>query len=110
MGDKVLSKNERVDPPVGWKWEDDWTIDTNRAVDEEGERSARQSLFSMSFFLVRMFEGFEYCVNQSLGGWCPVEKIFHLNRRRRWYRTRILQEEHTSEERKVCSSLADSID
>ena len=37
--------------------------------------------------------GFEYCVNQTLGGWCPTEKIFHLNRRRRWYRTRIIKPE-----------------
>jgi dysferlin len=37
MGDKVLSKDERIDAPAGWEWEDDWTIDTNRAVDEEGQ-------------------------------------------------------------------------
>ena len=35
-GDKVLSKDERVHPPAGWQWEDEWTIDTNRAVDEQG--------------------------------------------------------------------------
>ena len=61
---------ERDEPPAGWEWEDEWTIDANRAVDEEG---------------------FEYCVNQTLGGWCPTEKVFHLNRRRRWYRTRVVQ-------------------
>lgn len=36
MGDKVASKDERNEPPIGWKWEDEWTIDTNRAVDEQG--------------------------------------------------------------------------
>ncbi len=79
-GDKVPSKDERNEPPSGWTWEDDWTIDANRAVDEEG---------------------FEYCVNQTLGGWCPTEKIFHLNRRRRWYRTRIIQPDKIIQEKKV---------
>ncbi|CAF1647502.1 unnamed protein product [Rotaria magnacalcarata] len=78
-GDKVPSKDERTDPPTGWAWEDQWTIDANRAVDEEG---------------------FEYCVNQTLGGWCPTEEIFHLNRRRRWYRTRILKVEKVPEDTK----------
>ena len=45
--------------------------------------------------------GFEYCVNQTLSGWCPVENIFHLNRRRRWYRTRILKENQSLEEKRV---------
>jgi hypothetical protein len=50
-----------------WKWDDDWTIDINRAVDNEG---------------------WEYCVEQTMGGWSPSEKIYHLNRRRRWIRNR----------------------
>ncbi|CAF1425575.1 unnamed protein product [Adineta ricciae] len=78
-GDKVPSKDERTEPPSGWVWEDEWTIDSNRAVDEEG---------------------FEYCVNQTLGGWCSTEKVFHLNRRRRWYRNRIIKIDATPEERK----------
>ncbi|CAF5156129.1 unnamed protein product, partial [Rotaria sp. Silwood1] len=83
-GDKVLSKDERIEPPAGWIWEDEWTIDTNRAVDEEG---------------------FEYCVNQTLGGWCPTEKVFHLSRRRRWYRNRILKGEKISDDKKENSFL-----
>ncbi|CAF4597431.1 unnamed protein product, partial [Rotaria sp. Silwood2] len=79
VGDKVLSKNERTESPPGWEWEDEWTIDTNRAVDEEG---------------------FEYCVNQTVSGWCPVEKLFHLNRRRRWYRTRVIKIDLNIEEKK----------
>ncbi|CAF4514045.1 unnamed protein product [Rotaria socialis] len=83
-GDKVPSKDERKNPPSGWAWEDEWTIDANRAVDEEG---------------------FEYCVNQTLGGWCPTEKVFHLSRRRRWYRTRIIQGEKTPDNKKEHSRL-----
>jgi myoferlin len=50
-----------------WKWDDEWAIDINRAVDNEG---------------------WEYCIEPSMGGWCPSEKIYHLNRRRRWMRNR----------------------
>ena len=52
-----------------WKWNDEWAVDINRAVDHEG---------------------WEYCVEPSMGGWSPSEKIYHLNRRRRWIRNRIL--------------------
>lgn len=52
---------------LNWKWDDDWNVDINRAVDNEG---------------------WEYCVEPSMGGWSPSEKIYHLNRRRRWIRNR----------------------
>ncbi|CAF3822313.1 unnamed protein product [Adineta steineri] len=78
-GDKVPSKTERIEPPPGWVWEDEWCIDANRAVDEDG---------------------FEYCVNQTLGGWCPTEKVFHLNRRRRWYRTRVIKKDAPVDDKK----------
>ena len=45
--------------------------------------------------------GFEYCVNQTLSSWSPVENFFHLNRRRRWYRTRTVKKDLSIEERKV---------
>lgn len=48
--------------------------------------------------------GFEYCVNQTMSSWCPVEKLFHLNRRRRWFRTRILQGDPTLDQRKVITA------
>ncbi|KAK3744089.1 hypothetical protein RRG08_018716 [Elysia crispata] len=53
--------------PSGWKWDDDWQIDLNRAVDEEG---------------------YEYCVEATVGGYGPTEKTYHLCRRRRWVRPR----------------------
>lgn len=34
-GDPLLGKDEVVLAP-GWKWDDVWAVDLNRAVDEEG--------------------------------------------------------------------------
>lgn len=64
--DPVTSKDD-IKIPEGWKWDDDWQIDLSRAVDEDG---------------------FEYCVEATLGGYGPVEKNYHLCRRRRWVRPR----------------------
>ncbi|XP_037084352.1 myoferlin-like [Pollicipes pollicipes] len=50
---------------------DAWTVDLNRAVDEEG---------------------WEYCVESTLGGYGPVDKLYHLCRRRRWVRPRTMVE------------------
>ncbi|XP_052773227.1 myoferlin-like isoform X7 [Mya arenaria] len=69
-GDLSPSKTE-VDLPPGWVWEDDWQIDLGRAVDEDG---------------------FEYCVEATMGGWGPVLRRYHLCRRRRWVRSRRLVE------------------
>jgi hypothetical protein len=55
--------------PENWKWDDEWQIDINRAVDPEG---------------------WEYCLEPSMGGWSNTEKVFHVNRRRRWVRNRSL--------------------
>ena len=65
-GEEAQSK-EDIMCPAGWEWTDIWTVDLNRAVDEEG---------------------YEYCLDQSVGGFVPVEKTYHLCRRRRWVRTR----------------------
>ncbi|CAG2195234.1 MYOF [Mytilus edulis] len=67
-GDPLASRTE-IQLPVGWSWEDEWEIDLSRAVDEEG---------------------FEYCVEATIGGYGPVEKTYHLCRRRRWVRNRRL--------------------
>ena len=65
-GEKKIQP-EDVTIDENWKWDDEWTIDLNRAVDNEG---------------------WEYCIESSVGGWSPSEKMFHLNRRRRWIRSR----------------------
>lgn len=35
-GEKTQSAGE-FDCPPGWTWEDDWSFDSNRAVDEKGK-------------------------------------------------------------------------
>ena len=62
-----MVNKEQIELDLNWKWDDDWNVDINRAVDNEG---------------------WEYCVEPSMGGWSPSEKIYHLNRRRRWIRNR----------------------
>lgn len=70
-GDVMPAKNE-INLPAGWIWEDEWQIDLGRAVDEEG---------------------FEYCVEATMGGWGPTERTYHICRRRRWVRSRKLVED-----------------
>ncbi|XP_053560319.1 dysferlin isoform X2 [Bombina bombina] len=70
-GEKTLPKDE-IECPPGWKWEDEeWSTDTNRAVDEQG---------------------WEYGItippDRKPKSWVPAEKMYHTNRRRRWVRLR----------------------
>ncbi|XP_067657682.1 myoferlin-like isoform X1 [Haliotis asinina] len=67
-GDPCPAKEE-VPLPAGWKWDEEWQVDLNRAVDEEA---------------------WEYCVEATVGGYGPVEKTYHLCRRRRWVRSRTM--------------------
>lgn len=67
-GDITTAKDD-IKLPEGWTWDDEWQIDLSRAVDEDG---------------------FEYCVEATMGGYGPVEKNYHLCRRRRWVRPRTL--------------------
>lgn len=75
-----MAPKDSVDLPPGWVWEDVWQIDLSRAVDEEG---------------------WEYCVESTMGGYGPVEKRYHLCRRRRWVRTRKLVEDAKQKKHKV---------
>lgn len=31
-----MPAKEEIDLPDGWKWDQDWTVDMNRGVDDEG--------------------------------------------------------------------------
>ncbi|XP_028279715.1 myoferlin isoform X2 [Parambassis ranga] len=69
-GEKALSPGEFECPP-GWSWEDDWSFDSNRAVDEKG---------------------WEYGVtippDDKPKSWVAAEKMYHIHRRKRLIRPR----------------------
>nr|XP_019938680.1 PREDICTED: myoferlin-like isoform X3 [Paralichthys olivaceus] len=69
-GEKSRNPGE-FDCPPGWMWEDEWTVDDNRAVDDQG---------------------WEYGVtippNDKPLSWVPTEKVYHVHRRRRLVRPR----------------------
>nr|XP_039273403.1 myoferlin-like isoform X2 [Styela clava] len=58
-----------IESQEGWVWQDEWEIDCNRACDEDG---------------------WEYTITTEEQNpvWQTMEKVFHLNRRRRWVRTK----------------------
>lgn len=51
----------------GWQWATDWVLDIQRAVDSQG---------------------FEYADEADMGSYGPVERNYHLARRRLWARVR----------------------
>ncbi|XP_029953809.1 myoferlin-like isoform X4 [Salarias fasciatus] len=69
-GEKSRNPAE-FDCPPGWVWEDEWTVDDNRAVDDQG---------------------WEYGVtippDDKPRSWVPAEKVYHVHRRRRLVRPR----------------------
>ncbi|XP_058476456.1 myoferlin-like [Solea solea] len=69
-GEKCRQPGEFECPP-GWMWEDEWTVDDNRAVDDQG---------------------WEYGVtippDDKPRSWVPTEKVYHVHRRRRLVRPR----------------------
>ncbi|KAG8009074.1 Myoferlin, partial [Nibea albiflora] len=69
-GEKSRNPGEFECPP-GWMWEDEWTVDDNRAVDDQG---------------------WEYGVtippDDKPRSWVPAEKVYHVHRRRRLVRPR----------------------
>ncbi|XP_044194447.1 myoferlin-like isoform X8 [Thunnus albacares] len=69
-GEKSCNPGE-FDCPPGWIWEDEWAVDVNRAVDDQG---------------------WEYGVtippDDKPRSWVPAEKVYHVHRRRRLVRPR----------------------
>eukprot|EP00051_Salpingoeca_urceolata_P011456 m.141941 g.141941 ORF g.141941 m.141941 type:complete len:2152 (+) comp17129_c0_seq1:436-6891(+) len=70
--------------PVGWKWQTEWIVDTDRAVDAAGWEYAR---------------GFDS------EDWFPIKKRIHFVRRRRWKRTRVRDQDHDPNNMSVHASL-----
>lgn len=48
-----------------------------------------------------MSTGYEYTVEATFGGYGPVEKTYHLCRRRRWVRNRVVVKDSKQEEEEV---------
>ncbi|XP_031416619.1 myoferlin isoform X1 [Clupea harengus] len=69
-GEKAQSPSE-IECPSGWAWEDAWSFDINRAVDEKG---------------------WEYGItippDDKPKSWVPAEKMYHVHRRKRLIRPR----------------------
>ncbi|XP_074642408.1 myoferlin-like [Tubulanus polymorphus] len=86
-GDPLQPRDE-IKCPAGWAWEDDWKCDYNRPCDENG---------------------WEFTVEATLGGYVPVEKTYHMCRRKRWVRARTLvkAEVEEKEEEVLAQDLAE---
>ncbi|XP_056286626.1 myoferlin-like isoform X1 [Pseudoliparis swirei] len=57
--------------PSGWVWEEEWTVDDNRAVDDQGWEY-----------------GVTFPPDDKPRSWVPAEKVYHIHRRRRLVRRR----------------------
>ncbi|XP_077482691.1 myoferlin-like isoform X3 [Stigmatopora argus] len=69
-GEKNRNPTE-FDCPPGWVWEDEWTVDDNRAVDDQGWEY-----------------GLTIPPDDKPRSWVPAEKVYHVHRRRRLVRPR----------------------
>ena len=65
---KFRVKMNESEPPPGWVWEDEWTIDANRAVDEQGKSRSDVVSISMIYFFIQVLN---IVLIKHLGGWCP---------------------------------------
>jgi len=105
-GEKALSPREFECPP-GWTWEDEWSFDSNRAVDEKGNKCKVNTLkdsFSLliddkilslnyvCMHLCVLTPGWEYGVtippDDKPKSWVAAEKMYHVHRRKRLIRPR----------------------
>ncbi|XP_077437415.1 myoferlin isoform X2 [Vanacampus margaritifer] len=81
-GEKAQSPSE-FECPIGWTWEDDWSFDSNRAVDEKG---------------------WEYGVtippDDKPKTWVAAEKMYHIHRRKRLVRPRRKTSDKTTTDRR----------
>lgn len=50
-GEKSRHPGE-FDCPPGWSWEDEWTVDDNRAVDDQGEGSRLIIYMKCTVFII----------------------------------------------------------
>ncbi|KAK1166436.1 myoferlin isoform X3 [Acipenser oxyrinchus oxyrinchus] len=88
-GEKAQSPSQ-IECPPGWKWEEAWSFDINRAVDENG---------------------WEYGItippDSKPKSWVPAEKMYHIHRRKRMVRPRKKESKATTPSEKMTAPLGD---
>ncbi|XP_041117050.1 myoferlin-like [Polyodon spathula] len=89
-GEKAQGPSE-IECPPGWKWEEAWSFDTNRAVDEHG---------------------WEYGItippDSKPKSWVPAEKMYHIHRRKRMVRPRKKESKASTPSEKMAAPLGDA--
>ncbi|XP_033881790.3 myoferlin isoform X3 [Acipenser ruthenus] len=88
-GEKAQSPSQ-IECPPGWKWEEAWSFDINRAVDENG---------------------WEYGItippDSKPKSWVPAEKMYHTHRRKRMVRPRKKESKAITPSEKMAAPLGD---
>lgn len=88
-GEKAQSPSQ-IECPPGWKWEEAWSFDINRAVDENG---------------------WEYGItippDSKPKSWVPAEKMYHIHRRKRMVRPRKKESKAITPSEKMAAPLGD---
>ena len=69
--------------PPDWEWKDEWHIDKQLAVDDNGT-----VIIIYHSQQIQYYTGWEYCFGPGIGSWNPSERVNHHTRWRRWVRTR----------------------
>lgn len=100
-----ISRDE-IKPPDGWIFKTDWTVDMNRAVDEEGKYLSNVYMCIQCHLSppnpihTYTYEGWEYAEEAGLYDYVPFERNTHLCRRRKWVRVRVRDRDTKAIEKK----------
>ena len=57
-----MAGKEETELPVGWEWQEDWNVDLNRAVDEEGKNSFNTRPFVRETFIFCKLLYYQKCI------------------------------------------------
>ena len=91
---------------------------TQKQIDRQVDRLARMQAhththththahtqtLAYAYYEQLLFSGWEYTVEATMGGYGPVEKTYHMCRRRRWLRSRQLIKDIVRQKAEVCNN------